>query len=281
MVIKQGISSLLVGPLIDRFSRKKIIVRSDMIMGFIFLIFAFLTRDGYFNYYFYILIGLIINVNSVIYRLAYDSLFPNLIPKNQYQRGYSIATLIYPLCNVLVLPLATIIFQYYGVAMLFLMEGIFLLIASGFESLIQIEEGFVVKGSFHLSSYIHDIKAGFQYLSQEQGIWSVYLFFVIMMFGDGINVLIYPFFEKSPTLTIVNFSLLLSLQSSGYMFGGFFHYFVKIPSDKRYLISLIVYGMLRSFLLYALLFDADSQVFIGLWRDEFCKHSCQLYQPLY
>lgn len=246
-IIPSVVLPLFLGPLIDRYSRKKVIVRSDAIMGIIFLIFAVLTKSGHFNYYFYIGIGIIMNVNSVIYMLAYDSLFPNLIPKGMYQKGYSIATLIYPLTNVLILPIATMVFQRFGVAMLFLVEGVLLIIASSFESFIDIEEQFVMKERFKLPTYIGDIKAGFQYLTQEKGIWSVYLFFVVMMFSDGVSVLIYPFFEKSSTLTIVNYSLLLSLQSGGYMFGGFFHYFVKLPTDKRFLISLVVYSMFAIF----------------------------------
>ncbi len=242
-IMPSVVMPLFIGPLIDRYSRKKIIVGSDALMGFVFLLFTLLIRKWDFNYYIYVAIGIIINVNGVIYMLAYESLFPNLIPKGRYQKGYSIATLIYPLTNVLVLPVATLVFQNYGVAALFLAEGVFLLIASAFEFFIDFKEEFVTKKKFEPSAYQNDIKEGLQYLIQEKGIWSVYLFFVVMMFSDGISVLVYPFFEKSATLSIVNYSLLLSLQSGGYMFGGFFHYFVKLPTEKRFLISIAVYSM--------------------------------------
>lgn len=242
-IMPSVVMPLFIGPLIDRYSRKKIIVGSDALMGFVFLLFTLLIRKWDFNYYIYVAIGIIINVNGVIYMLAYESLFPNLIPKGRYQKGYSIATLIYPLTNVLVLPVATLVFQNYGVAALFLAEGVFLLIASAFEFFIDVKEEFVTKKKFEPSAYQNDIKEGLQYLIQEKGIWSVYLFFVVMMFSDGISVLVYPFFEKSATLSIVNYSLLLSLQSGGYMFGGFFHYFVKLPTEKRFLISIAVYSM--------------------------------------
>ncbi|NLB20820.1 MAG: hypothetical protein GX829_08400 [Clostridium sp.] len=50
-------------------------------MGMLFFIFALLTRSGYFNYYFYIVMGVIMTINGIVYNLAYDSLFPNLIAK--------------------------------------------------------------------------------------------------------------------------------------------------------------------------------------------------------
>lgn len=76
---------------------------------------------------------------------------------------------------------------------------------------------------------------------REKGIWNVYLFFVVMMFADSMNLLIYPFFEQHEHLTVIQYSLLLSLQSAGYMFGSLLHYKIKIPTHLRYLISVGVY----------------------------------------
>ncbi len=240
-IIPSILLPVLVSPIVDRFSRKNIIVTLDLLLGIVFLVFAWLTKTGYFNFYFYVLMGLIMNVNGVIYGLAYDSLFPNLIPKGMFQKGYAIGNLIYPLTNVLILPIATVVFHYYGVAFMFLLEGLLLIIASTFERRISIEETTESKVVFNIKSHFEDIKAGFHYLMQEKAIWNVYLFFVIMMFADGIHILIYPYFEKSSVLSVVNYSLLLSLQSAGYMFGGFLHYYVKIPTHWRFGLSVIVY----------------------------------------
>ncbi|GAB6107219.1 MFS transporter [Fusibacter bizertensis] len=232
---------VLVSPLIDRFSRKKIVVNLDFFMGFMLLLFAFFTQSGLFNYIFYVVMGLLMSINGVVYNLAYSSLFPSLIPKGKFQQGYAIGNLIYPLTNVLVLPVATIIFQKFGVSILFAIEGIMLLIASTFERFIdhtqEKEEGYL----YSIKNHFDDIGKGFKYLINEKGIWNVYWFFVVMMFADGISVLIYPFFEQSSTLTVLDYSLLLSFQSAGYMFGGLVHYFVKIPTQWRYGISVIVY----------------------------------------
>ncbi|MCH4887025.1 MFS transporter [Acidaminobacter sp. JC074] len=231
---------ILVSPIIDRYSRKNIIVRLDYMMGSLFIVFAFITSKVTFNYYFYMIIGLIITLNSVVYQLAYASLFPNLIPKGMMQKGYAIGNLIYPLTNVLILPVATFVFKHFGVSILFEIEGIFLLAAASFERMIDIEE-VTHKVAFEVKSHINDIKEGFSYLFKEKGIWNVYLFFVVMMFADSFKLLIYPFFEQHPDLSLIQYSLLLSLQSAGYMFGGLLHYKIKVPTHLRYLLSLVVY----------------------------------------
>lgn len=240
-IIPSILLPVLISPIVDRYSRKNIIVTLDLVLGFVFLVFAFLTKTGYFNFYVYVLMGIIMNINGVIYGLAYDSLFPNLIPKGMFQKGYAIGNLIYPLTNVIVLPIATIIFHHFGVAFMFMLEGILLIVASTFERRIELEETTSDKIVFDVNSHLEDIRDGFRYLKQEKAIWNVYLFFVIMMFADGIHILIYPFFEKSAVLTVVGYSMLLSFQSAGYMFGGFLHYFVKIPTHLRFAISVCVY----------------------------------------
>jgi MFS family permease len=231
---------ILVSPIIDRYSRKNMIVRLDYALGTLFIIFALITNAISFNYYLYIVIGFIITLNSVVYSLAYNSLFPNLIPKGMMQKGYAIGNLIYPLTNVLILPIATVIFKHFGVSILFAIEGVLLIVAATFERFIEVEE-IKNKVSFEVSSHFKDIKEGFSYLLNEKGIWNVYLFFVVMMFADNITLLIYPFFEQHPNLTLIQYSLLLSLQSAGYMLGGVLHFKIKIPTHLRYIISVGVY----------------------------------------
>ena len=233
---------VLVSPLIDRFSRQKIIVMLDTGMGVMMLLFAWITHIYSFNYYLYIVIGLIMSLNSIVYELAYSSLFPNLIPKGKFQQGYAIGNLIYPLTNVAVLPIATLVFQKFGVPVLFAAEGILLITASIFERFIDKDISDVPPEATTLKRHMADIKSGFKYLFGEKGIWNVYLFFVIMMFVDGMRVLIYPFFEQSSHLDVVNYSFLLSFQSAGYVFGGVMHYFVKIPTKVRYGLSVGVYA---------------------------------------
>lgn len=231
---------ILVSPIIDRYSRKNMIVRLDYSMGILFVIFALITKSISFNYYFYIGMGFIITLNSVVYMLAYTSLFPNLIPKGMMQKGYAIGNLIYPLTTVLILPVATFVFKHYGVSILFAIEGLLLIIAASFERFIDIEEK-KEKVRFEIASHFEDIREGFSYLLKEKGIWNVYLFFVVMMFTDSFKLLIYPFFEQNPKLSIIQYSFLLSLQSAGYMFGGILHFKIKIPTHLRYIISVGVY----------------------------------------
>lgn len=269
IMIPNIVLPLMIGPYIDKFSRKNIIVISDMCMAALFLAVAYFTRDGYFSYIPFMLLGVLISTNGVIYGIAYESLFPELIPEGMLQKGYSISSLIYPTVNTLVLPVAAIIFDRYGVSAIFLIEGVLLSIASLFEMRIRVDESQVKTHKDNPQSFIVMVKEGISYLKEERGIWAIFVFFFfLLMAGEGVNVLLYPFFENHPVWTVTQYALLISFATGGRLFGGVMHYFIKIPSHVRFNIAAFVYFSLSIingvllFLGYPMMIVA--QVLVGL-----------------
>lgn len=237
---------LLVGPIIDKFSRKKIIVLSDLLMGVLFLLIAYATKDGYFNYTAYLVLGIVIASNGVVYHIAYESLFPELIPDKMMQKGYAVSSLIYPTVNTIMFPVAAVLFNRYGPAGIFLIEGILLIIASLFEMQIQLQEKHLNNLAIGAQSFKAMVSEGFSYLSKEKGLLSIFLFFfVFMMAGEGLNVLMYPFFENHPTLTVNHYAWAISFITVGRLIGGLMHYVLKVPTNKRFMVAAIVYFSLN------------------------------------
>ncbi len=253
-MIPNFVLPLFIGPLIDRFPRRKIIYFSDFLMSTIFFIIAYITRDGFFDYTFYLFVSLFVSINGVIYSITYESFFPELIPEGQIQKGYAVSSLIYPTVNTIMFPIAALIFEQYGVSFIFLIEAILLFIAACFETQIRIDEKSVQHHKSQLTSFKGMIKEGIDYLKSEQGILSVFVFFFFLqMAGQAIDVLLYPFFENSPNLDVKQYALLVSFATAGRMFGGMLHYVSKIKAEKRFMIAAIVYFSLN-FLNGSLLF---------------------------
>lgn len=245
---------IFLGPFIDRFSRKNIIVASDLLMGLLFLTIGYITKDGYFNYTAYLILGFIISCNGVLYGIAYESLFPDLIPEGMMQKGYAISSLIYPTVNTIMFPIAALIFDQYGASGIFLIEGVLLILASLFEMRIVIVEKAVSafkEKPQRLKEMIHE---GFDFVKAEKGILSIFLFFFFfMMAGEGLNVLLYPFIVNHPTLEVAQYALLISFITAGRLFGGLLHYIWKVPIAKRFFVAAVVYfslNILNASLLY-------------------------------
>jgi len=245
-MIPNFVLPLFIGPLIDKFSRRKIIYFSDFIMSFMFFVIAYITRDGFFDYGFYLIIAIVVSVNGVIYSITYESFFPELIPEGQIQKGYAISSLIYPTVNTIMFPVAALVFEKYGIAFIFLMEAVLLFIAACFETQIRIEEKSVILHESKALNFKEMVKEGLDYLKNEKGILSVFIFFFFLQFaGQALDVLLYPFFENSPNLSVAQYAILISFATAGRMFGGMLHYVSKIKPERRFMIAAIVYFSLN------------------------------------
>jgi MFS transporter, DHA3 family, macrolide efflux protein len=245
---------LFIGPLIDRFERRKIIYTLDFLMSILFMIVSILVWDGGFNYSFYVLVSLIAGSIGVIYNIAYESLFPELISEGFIQKGYAIGSIIYPTVSTLMFPLAAFVFESYGVAFLFLAESILLFIAACFETQIKLEEKAAKAHQANKQSFKVMLKEGFSYLKHEFGIRTIFIyFFFLTMLGQALDVLMYPFFQNHPVYTLTQYALAISFVTAGRMFGGVMHYAARIPHKKRFFIAAFVYFSL-SFLSGSLLF---------------------------
>ncbi len=245
---------LFVGPLIDRFERRKIIYTLDFLMSLLFIVVTIIVWDGTFNYGFYVVVSLIAGSIGVIYNIAYESLFPELISEGFTQKGYAIGSIIYPTVSTLMFPIAAFIFENYGVAYLFLVESILLFIAASFETQIKLEEKAAKAHQENKQSFKVMLKEGLAYLKHEVGIRNIFVyFFFLTMLGQALDVLFYPFFENHPVYTVTQYALAISFVTAGRMFGGVMHYAARIPHKRRFTIAAFVYFSL-SFLSGSLLF---------------------------
>lgn len=246
---------VLLSPYIDSHKRKNIIISLDGIMGVIYLSFGVYVLLQEFNYITYLLFGLITSSIGSIYSTAYAALYPELIPKGFIQKGYSVSSIIYPTVTVIASPISAIVYQNYGIHFLFFIEGVFLLIACGFEMLIKVDETCLLnKNPFNFKSYFKQISEALTYLKKEKGVQSLYSYMAVTNgMGNGVNLMVMTYFQSSSTLTTAMYSLLISAETLGRMIGGVVHYIIKIPLNKRYKVSEIVYkiyNIIDGFLLF-------------------------------
>lgn len=233
---------LIIGPYIDRHHPLKILVRNEVVLAMLFFIAGIALHFTDFSYWPFLFVSLVISCLGVVSHLASQSLIPQLMDKKFYSKGNAIISTIYPLSNVLVAPLMMLLLKRVGLANVLILYSLACVVDALLES--KIDEPFEylqTSETLSLKTYLSDLQEGAKTLRQDIGLGSILVFFSIVMFSNGSSTLIYPFFNKSPILTDQNYALLLSFQSAGYMFGGFFHYFVTIPDNKRYLVAVIVY----------------------------------------
>lgn len=234
---------ILAAPYVDRHSRKRIIVALDACSGVLYLLFAGYLFCHTFSYGIYLLFGVLTSSIGVVYSQAYNSLYPDLIPEGFAQKGYSVSSVIYPTVTTLITPIAAIIYQEWGMAVILFVEGILLLLAAFFESFLttdRIDRPIQMRQGFR--GYFEEMLGGLHYLKQEKGVRSIYTYMAITNANSSGNTLMtMAYFQSNSLLGTAKYSLLLSAEMIGRMVGGVLHYFLKIPPEKRYAITEKVY----------------------------------------
>ncbi|MDY0317405.1 MAG: MFS transporter [Candidatus Izemoplasmatales bacterium] len=243
-IIPRMLTSILVGPFVDRNSRVKMIYRIDYFYSIFFSIVAVILFTGYFNVWVFTIIAAFFGIVDTVYQIAFTSLFPEVITPGNHSKAYSISSLIWPISAAVMAPIATYLIETYvfGVAILMAFNALTFVITATIETQIKLEEKLNTKKVHSKITFIEDIKEGLHYYKLEKGILGIGVLFAAFSFVYAASDLLrMPYFVNHPTLTLQNFSLLISASAIGRMVGGVIHYIFKYPTAKKYLIAVSVY----------------------------------------
>lgn len=235
---------LLAGPYLDRFSRKNVIVVLDYVSAIAFGLVTILLSLNYFNYIVFLIVGVFLGMIGSVYNVAYESFYPELISEGNFSKAYSISSMIWPICNSIMVPVAAVAQQTFGFTPLFLFNAISYAIAATFELFIDHKESHMSNGkeAFHFKQ---EFKEGVAYLKNEKALWNVTKYFTVTMFAFAVvQTLQLPFFSTRPDLGVTKYSFVVSLSTLGRFAGGFIHYIYRYPSEKKFKIAIFVYFMI-------------------------------------
>ena len=240
-LIPELLLPLFLSAYLDRIPRKPIIVGLDFLNGCLNIVFGLLVFKYNFHFGLYLTFSLLGSSISAVYQVAYQSLYPNLIPEGMSQKGYTISGMIYPTVTIIASPLASVLYTKVGIAPILITYGILLWIASFFEHFIQIQEKLSIH-SFDFKQYINDMKDTFQYLKKEKGILYIYATNPVSQgFTEGSEPLIMAYFSTTPGLNITLYSLFTAAQFIGRFIGGIINYTIEYPKNKRFSICYFIY----------------------------------------
>lgn len=251
--IPKVIVPTLAGAYLDRFSRRKIIYTLDFTSSIMYLLMFFALTFGVIttspkSYPLMLIFCVIIGTIDSIYQVAYESLYPMLITEGNYSRAYSISSMIYPIA-ALMTPVAAYVsdkFQMPGIRFMFLFNSISFCIAAIAETRISVDELQALSGQekkeYGFKKFISDFKQGIAYLKKEKGLLTITKYFFVSTLVDAsIGILLLPYFKSNKTLGIFTYTIISGMSLLGRVLGGFYHYKVYIPKDRKFRIAMFVY----------------------------------------
>ena len=158
---------LVAAPIMDRFPRKPFLVAGDAVNGLLYAVAGLTLIFFDFHYVGYLLFSLLISTLGTFDGMAYNALYPNLIPEGCEQKGFAVSGTLYPMVTVIMTPVAAILYEKVGVGMILLLQGVLSIAAAITESFVKVEETDRIHGEkFSFQMWWNDIRAAIDYLRQ-------------------------------------------------------------------------------------------------------------------
>ena len=246
--LPQLIVPIISGAVLDRFSRKKTIYTLDFISAFLYALMAVILATGWFSFPLFAIYCFILGSIQSTYMVAYESFYPLLITKGNFQKAYSIASVLETLSAVMV-PVSAFLYRQIGLSPLLGINALCFFIAAVMETQIRTNEQYLQtqketeqEGLSSSRQVLKDIREGFSYLLEEKGLLAVAIYFFFSAICGGVSsVIVLPWFKSAFNNGEYYYMLVWGTALVGRAIGGLIHYRVTIPAKYRYTAALSVY----------------------------------------
>lgn len=233
---------LVASPFMDALPRKPFLVAGDAVNGVLYLLMGLYLNSRGFTYTLYLLFSLLLSSLSAFDQLAYNSLFPKLIPPGCMDKGYAVSSMVYPVMQVVMAPVAALLMDLIGVGNILLLQGGLSIAAALTESRIRTEEERRAYSRFSLRGYFADLKEAADYLRQERGMLNIFAYMAVTNgVASGYAPIFVAFFSSTPGLSAAMYSLFAVAEFAGRTLGGVLRYATKMPKDRRFGFAFAVY----------------------------------------
>lgn len=231
---------LAAAPFMDRLPRKPFLVGGDAVNGALYAAAGLYLLRFDFTYTGYLCFSLLLSSLSAFDSLAYNSIFPRLIPEGAEERGYTVSSMVYPVMQVVMAPAAAWLMEAAGVAAMLIGQGALSLLAACVESRISVREERRPGGEgFSLRRWLGDLRDAAAYLKGERGLLAIYTYMAVTNgVASGYSPLFVACFSAAPAL----YSLFSAAEFAGRSIGGAVRYRREIPRGKRFKFAFFVYN---------------------------------------
>ena len=234
---------IIIAPIMDRLPRKLFLVCGDAANGILYACLGFWLLFFDFSYVGYLAVSLVLACLGSIDQLAFTSIYPDLIPEGAEQKGYAVSSMLYPILQVVMLPLAAVLLDYLGVALLLIGQGCLSVAAAVTESFIRMDEtSRKSEERYSLKLWAADIKEGVTYLKKEKGLMSIYTYMTVSNGAfQGNSPIMVAFFRTAPGFTAAMYSMFSVVEFIGRTIGSALQYRIKVPEKKKFGFIFFVY----------------------------------------
>lgn len=239
----------LLGPIIDKYSRKKIVIGTDCCYCLLFFLLPVIIYFTEFSLPLYLGFNFLISLLDSVYSAAFTTLLPDTITPGKSQKAYSIDSLLGPVSQGMMAPIFLIIYKEIGLTGILILNSISYLIAIMLECFIDVKENLIKDSK---SAFLENLKEGYVYLRKEKGIYVIYMkiFFTTVTWGAIMTVML-PYFESKVSLGKDKYIILgIVMTGSRFIVGFVQSVFVTYNPKIKFKIYVIINFIIDSLLLF-------------------------------
>ena len=231
-VLPVVLCSPLAGAVIDRFSRKSILVVMDLLRGTLIILagLALMFRIQALGIVFAVTIGS--GICTAFFTPAVRSILPDLVPGKKLMAANSFFNMSYVISQICGMGGGGILFGLFGAPLLFLANGISFFL-SGISELFIKKTGRPQTGG---TALLNEIRAGYRFVWQFTGLKKILLVSTAVNFFSfmGISLLI-PLFNGIPDLGPGSYGIAMGVFAAGNLGGMIFSALYRMRAENRYL----------------------------------------------
>ena len=177
---------LFSGAFIDRYSRKAIIVGTDVIRGLILLTFAGMMALGQVNFAVVLVLQVLLSINAAFFDPSIPAVIPQVVGKEDLARANAMHQSVNSFAMIGGAALGGVAVAGLGYGPVFLLNGLSFLVSAGFEAFIRIPRQMNSGSGKNLLS---DIREGYAYLFGSRKLLIILsMVMVIHFFVGGLEV---------------------------------------------------------------------------------------------
>ena len=213
----------LIGPLVEKWNKKKVIISCDVISGVLTALIATLIHFGYNWLWLIYMVCFLLNTVNLFFSPSVNSILPTIIPQDHYRQGTSLMKMMTFLSQIMGAAVGGMLVGFFGVFWSIAINAASFLISALMSAFVS----FKPVAAAATGKYFSDFKEGFRYLRRDtmlSGTLAIavtvnlflpsFIVLVPIIIKNGLNLdaIHYGIVDAAIPIGAVLVSLLLSLQ---------------------------------------------------------------------
>jgi|OM-RGC.v1.003600732 MFS family permease len=237
------IVSPFAGTVVDRHSRRNMMVVMDILRGVLFMYLFLMEYFSELTMALLLIVTVLVSVFDSFFNPAVDSLLPDLVRKENLVRANSLYRLLKNLSKILGPALGSLLLKVVGLAGVILINSLSFLISGIFEMFIKVEEKHLKKVSKERNMW-QDIKSALLYIRSVRFILVTILVIAIMNFFTGSMHVLLPEHVSKLGKSEWVYGTLMSMLSFGGLIVTFLMATIRTRASVKTLgLNLVGYGL--------------------------------------